>query len=87
MKAMPMSAVMMKVMPTPRSGPGMLLYWAMRSRMAAMAVMARSHPIPQPAPAQVAVQALANPRCYMNREPPRMAQFTAISGRKMPSEA
>ncbi len=45
MKAMPISAVIMNVIPTPRSGAGMLEYWAMRSRTAATAVMASNQPI------------------------------------------
>lgn len=86
MNAIPMSAVIMNVIPTPRSGRGMLEYSASRSRMAAIAVMARSQPRPHPPPAQTAVHMLGKSRCCMNSEPPSMAQFTAIRGRKMPSD-
>ena len=49
-------------MPIPRKGAGTLEYVATRSRIAAIAVIARSHPIPHPAPAQVAVQTLPKSR-------------------------
>ena len=39
MKAMPIRAQRINVMPMPRRGAGTLLYCATRSRMAAMAVM------------------------------------------------
>lgn len=87
MKAIPIRAHRIKVMPIPRKEAGTLEYVATRSRIAAIAVIARSHPIPHPAPAQVAVQTLPKSRCCMNSEPPSIAQFTAIRGRKMPSEA
>ena len=86
MKAIPISPVIINVIPTPRNGFGILLYSCRRSLMAATATMAMSHPMPQPAPAQHAVHTLGKSRCCMNSEPPRMAQFTAISGKNMPNE-
>jgi len=84
---MPIKAVRMNVIPMPRKGAGMFECDAKRSRIAAMAVIANNQPIPQPAPAQNAEPMPGNSRCSMNNEPPRMAQFTAIKGKKMPSDA
>ena len=46
-KAIPMSPVIIKEMPKPRKGAGMLEYLSF-SRMAAMAIIARNQPIPEP---------------------------------------
>ena len=51
--AMPMSPVMIKVIPNPRSGAGMCEYFN-RSRMAATATMASAQPTPEPTPKVVA---------------------------------
>ena len=86
MKPMAISAVMIKVMPSPFKGLGTLEYSSF-SRMAAIPTIASSHPIPEPKPYAVANPTFANSRCCMNSDPPRMAQFTAMRGRKIPSEA
>ena len=52
--------------------------------MAAMVVMAKSQPKPEPKPNTAASPTLPKPRSCMKSEQPKMAQFTAISGRKMP---
>ena len=87
MKAMPISPVMINVIPTPRRGLGMLLYCCNRSLIAAIPTMASSQPNPQPAPAHVAVSMFGKSRCCMNSEPPNMAQLTAIRGKNMPNDA
>ena len=53
--------------------------------MAAIVTMARNHPKPEPSPNTAASPTLAKLRSCMNSEQPKIAQFTAISGRKMPS--
>ena len=51
-KAIPISPVMMNVMPTPFNAGGMAEY-SRRSRIAAMPTIAMSHPIPDPKAKQV----------------------------------
>ena len=93
--AMAISPTVMKVMPSPRKGWGTSPY-CIFSRIAPIDVMASTQPIPEPKAYTMASQ--TEPmycvllgsrlmRCCMNREAPMMAQFTAINGRKIPSEA
>ena len=86
MNAIPISPVIINVMPMPLSGAGTLEY-CIFSRMAAMPTMARSQPIPEPAPYTIDVQADPRSRCCIKSEAPRMAQFTAIRGKNIPNEA
>ena len=74
----------MKVIPIPRRGLGTFEY-ANFSRMAAIPTIANNHPIPEPNPNTVASPADANSLCCINKEPPNIAQFTAISGKNIPS--
>lgn len=85
MKAIPIRPVIINVMPMPRKGLGTTSTFS-RSRIAAKQVMASSQPMPDPTPYTVDVQALANSRCCMKRTAPSIAQFTAIKGKKIPSE-
>ena len=85
-KPIAINAVTIKVIPSPFSGPGTWEYYSF-SLMAARPTIASSHPIPDPKPYAVAMPTLAKSRCCMKSDPPRMAQFTAISGRKIPREA
>lgn len=85
MKPIAINAVMIKVIPNPFSGFGTCEY-SNFSRIAAIPTMANSQPIPDPKAYEVAMPILANSRCCINSEPPKIAQFTAISGRKIPSE-
>lgn len=85
MKAIPISPVIIKVMPMPLNGLGTLLK-SNRSLMAARHVIANSHPMPDPAPYTVAVNALGNSLCCMNKTAPNIAQFTAINGKNIPNE-
>ena len=81
-----MSPVMINVIPIPLKGAGILLY-ANLSLMAARQVIANNHPIPDPAPYTVAVHGFGKSLCCMNNTAPRIAQLTAINGRKIPKEA
>ena len=54
--------------------------------MAAIAKMAKNHPIPDPTPYVNANPRLGISRDCINKDPPRMAQFTAIKGKKIPKE-
>ncbi len=80
-----MRPVIIKVIPNPRRGAGTLEYFSF-SRIAAIPTMARNQPTPEPKPNTVASVRLAYSRSCMNSAPPRIAQFTAISGRKIPRE-
>ena len=93
--AMAMSPTVIKVMPSPCNGLGTSLY-AIFSRMAPMAMMASVQPKPLPSAKTKASHTLpiywvlagSRPmRCCMKSDAPMMAQFTAISGRKMPRAA
>ncbi len=74
----------MKAMPNPLNAGGTLEYLIF-SRMAAIAIIAKNQPKPEPIP-----KATESPKLYsretMNNEPPKMAQFTVIKGRKIPKE-
>ena len=53
--------------------------------MAAIATMAQNQPIPLPKPKTVASVIPIKFLSCMNSEPPRIAQFTAIRGKKIPN--
>ena len=44
-----------------------------------------NQPIPEPTPNAVASTIVPNSRCCINKAPPKIAQFTAISGKNIPS--
>ena len=75
--------VIINVIPSPRNGAGTLEY-AIFSRIAAMAKMANNQPIPEPNPYIADSPIEAKLFCCINSDPPKMAQFTAISGKKIP---
>lgn len=83
-KASPISPVSKNAIPSPLSGPGTSLYLIF-SRIAAMAMMAKNQPNPPPKP-----NATDSEKLYsfdtINSDPPKMAQFTVISGKKIPRE-
>ena len=83
--AIPIKPVMMNVIPKPLKGPGTLEYLIF-SLIAAIATIANNQPIPEPNPKTVASTIELYPLSCINNEPPKMAQFTAISGKKIPSE-
>ena len=85
----------MKVMPRPRNAGGTFEY-CIFSRTAARATIASNQPIPEPSAYTTASVTLpmnfgsvaSRPiRCCMKSEAPMIAQFTAISGKKIPSDA
>ena len=78
-------AVIINVIPNPFNGFGIFEYSSF-SRIAAIPTIARSHPIPEPKEYAVAIPILANSRCCIKREPPRIAQLTAMRGRNIPNE-
>lgn len=82
MNAMPISPVSRNAIPNPRNAGGTALYLIF-SRMAAITTMATINPTPEPKPKVVACTMLYS-LATMNRAPPRMAQFTVMSGRKIP---
>lgn len=95
MKDIAINPTTMKVMPNPRSAGGTLEY-AIFSRIAARATIASNHPIPEPRAYTMAepipVIALGSVgsrpiRCCIKSEAPMIAQFTAMRGKKIPSEA
>ena len=49
-----------------------------------MATMARNQPTPEPKPYTAASAMVPNARSCMKSEPPRIEQFTAINGKKIP---
>ena len=49
-----------------------------------MAKMANNQPIPEPNPYIADSDTPEKSFCCINKEPPNMAQFTAIKGRKIP---
>ena len=82
---MPISPVIMNVMPIPRRGAGILSLFR-RSLIAAIQIMATNQPIPEPAPKTVAVHAFGKSRCCINNTVPNIAQLTAMRGRNIPKE-
>lgn len=85
MNEIPISPVMMKAMPKPFNGAGILEYFSF-SRIAAIPTIARHQPIPEPAAKVVASAKVEYSLSCMNKEAPMMAQFTAINGKKMPKD-
>ena len=94
MNAIAIKPAVMKMIPIPCSGFGISLYSSF-SRIPAMQTIASIHPKPEPnakanaSPRLAIAFVLAGSskiRCCMNREPPMIAQFTAISGRKIPND-
>jgi hypothetical protein len=51
-----------------------------------MPTIAKNHPTPDPSPKAVASAIELYSRSCMKSAPPRIAQFTAINGKKIPSE-
>lgn len=82
---MPIKPVIIKVIPSPRKAGGTFEYLIF-SRIAAIPTIAKNQPTPEPNPNDVACAKLWYSLSCINNDPPRMAQFTAISGRKIPSE-
>ena len=74
----------MNVIPNPFSGAGTLEYLIF-SLIAAMATMAKNQPTPEPIPNEVASPMFAYCLSCINNAPPRIEQFTAINGRKIPN--
>lgn len=83
-KAIPINPVNKNAMPSPLSGAGTAEYFIF-SLIAASATIAKNQPKPPPNP-----NATVSPKLYsletINSDPPRMAQFTVISGKKIPRE-
>ena len=75
---------MMYAMPLPCKAGGIFAYLR-RSRMAAKAVMAKSQPSPEPIAYDRLWATVGKLRSCMKSEPPRIAQLTAMSGKKMPN--
>ena len=85
MKPNAIKAVTIKVIPSPLSGFGTSEY-SNFSLIAANPNIASNQPIPDPNPYAVAIPISAKSRCCINKDPPRIAQLTAINGRNIPSE-
>ena len=85
MNPIAIKAVTINVIPNPRSGFGICEYSSF-SLIAANPTIANNQPIPEPNPYAVAIPTLAKSRCCINSDPPRIAQFTAIRGKKIPRE-
>lgn len=84
----PMNAIAMKpaiisVIPGPSKAGGIL---AVRSfvRIPLIATIAKNHPIPLPIPKSRLVMKVYS-RITMNKLAPKIAQFTVMSGKKIPS--
>lgn len=79
-----MRPVSKKAIPNPLSGGGTALYLIF-SLIAAIAMMAKNHPNPPPKP-----NATDSEKLYsfetINSDPPSIAQFTVINGKKIPRE-
>ena len=84
-KAIPIKPVMMYVIPNPLSAGGIFEYLIF-SLIAAIATIAKNHPTPEPKPYTVASVIFEKSFSCINNEAPRIAQFTAISGKKIPSD-
>ena len=84
MKAIPIKPVIINVIPKPLSGAGTFEYLIF-SRMAAIATIARNQPTPDPRPKTVASAMVEYCLSCIKRAPPRIEQFTAINGRKIPN--
>ena len=82
--AIPISPVIINVIPNPFKGSGTLEYFNF-SLMAAIATIANNHPIPEEKPNTVA-SAILYSYVTINKEEPSMAQLTAIKGRNIPNE-
>ena len=72
-------------MPSPRSPAGMWWYRS-RSRIPASAAIASAQPTPDPNP-NTAASGRVRPRSTISSDAPRIAQLTAMSGRKTPRAA
>ena len=90
-----MSPTVINVIPNPCNGLGTSLY-SIFSRIAPMDMMASVHPSPEPnaytsasitLPIYCELDGSRLILCCIKSEAPMMAQFTAISGRKIPSAA
>ncbi len=84
MNAIAMKPAMIREIPGPSNAGGML---AVRSfvRIPLIATIASSHPIPLPRPKSRLVMNVYS-RITMKRLAPRIAQFTVMRGRKIPSD-
>ena len=85
MNAIAIRPTVMNVMPMPLRAAGTFEY-DIFYLMAASVTIARNQPIPEPRAYTVASPTLTKSFCCMKSAPPRIAQFTAISGRKIPSD-
>lgn len=82
-KAIPINPVRIKAIPKPRRGAGIAAVLSF-SRIAANAIIAKAHPTPAPIPKAVDCPKLYS-RDTINKEAPRIEQFTVMSGRKIPN--
>lgn len=84
MNAIPIKPVMMNVIPKPLNGAGTFEYLIF-SLIAAIATIAKNQPNPDPKPNTVASAMFAYCLSCINKEPPKIEQFTAINGKKIPN--
>ena len=75
----------MNVIPKPLNAGGTLEYLIF-SRIAAIAKIAKNQPIPEPTPYVNAKPKEGISLDCINKLPPKIAQFTAINGKKIPNE-
>lgn len=94
MKAIAINPTVINVIPMPLKGLGTSLYSSF-SRIAARQTIAISQPTPEPSAKETAspkfliacvFEGSISILCCINKDPPIIAQFTAMSGRKMPNE-
>ena len=82
---MAINPVRIKVIPKPLRGAGIFEYRNF-SRVADKATIARNQPTPEPNPKTVASPKVAYSLSCINNAPPKIEQFTAMSGKNMPKE-
>ena len=80
---MPIKAVIIIAMPSPRRGSGMFEYFNL-SRIAASKTMAKKKPMPLPNEKTTVSEKLYSLSC-INSAQPSMEQLTVINGRNIPS--
>ena len=83
--AIAIKPTVMNVIPNPFKGAGTLEYDNF-SCIAAKLTIANNQPIPDPKAYTEAYPILGNAFSCINKDPPKIAQFTAIRGKKIPSE-
>jgi hypothetical protein len=84
-KARAIRPVRMNEIPSPLNGAGIFEYLIF-SLIAAIPMIAMAQPTPEPTPNTVACASVGYSLSCIKSEPPKIAQFTAIRGRKIPSE-